>query len=114
MTRAGPTGGERRGEMHERGNEANGPVEFCAIYRSAPMSVSSNKETAWFYKALVVGLAPVLLEHFFPGRGHFTFAAGSIGGVTLQHFLPPRGRTIHLFILLALAVACAMINWWFF
>jgi len=78
------------------------------------MPYKSDVAAAWFYKALVIGLAPVVLEHLLPGHAHMTFAVGSISGVTLQHFLPPRGRTKHLIILLALALACSTINWRFF
>jgi len=68
----------------------------------------------WFYKALVIGMAPVLLAYFFPGRASITFAVGSIGGVVAQHFLPPRGRTRHLFLLLVLAIGFSILNWWLY
>jgi hypothetical protein len=79
-----------------------------------PYASDASTGAGWFYKALTIGLAPVILERVFPGHAHMSFALGSLGGVILQHFLPPQGRPRHLLILLALALGCSILYWWLF
>jgi hypothetical protein len=74
----------------------------------------SKTNSDWFPKFLTMCLPPVFLEWVFPARPHLTLGAGMVAGVIIQHFIPPRGQLRHLYMLLALAIALAVVNAVFF
>lgn len=78
------------------------------------MELSKTSTAAWFPKCLTVSVLPVILEDIFPAHPHLTFGAGLVAGVLIQHFIPPRGQMRHLYMLLAVAIAAALVKAKFF
>ena len=74
----------------------------------------SKTDSDWLPKLLTICFPPIMLEWVFPARPHLTLGAGMVAGVLIQHFIPPRGQTRHLYMLLALAIALAVVNAIFF
>lgn len=70
--------------------------------------------SAWLPKVLTIAVPPVILEDIFPARAHLMWAAGIVAGILIQHFIPPKGQMRHLYLLLALAIALALVNAKFF
>lgn len=78
------------------------------------MADNKNLGNDWLLKILAIAVPPVILEHIVTRYPHLAFALGIVGGILLQHFIPPRGSVRQLCVLVVVATALAVVNWYAF
>lgn len=66
--------------------------------------------SVWILKCGVTVIPASILPRLWTTHPHIAFGIGLILGLTLQHFIPPRGKWVHLFLLIFAAVVVALIE----
>jgi hypothetical protein len=75
---------------------------------------NKNGGDAWLAKMSAMAIPPLVLEYMVPRQPHVAFAGGILLGVFLQYLIPPRGTVRRLGLLVLIAIALALLNWYVF